>query len=275
MPRITALNIYPVKSCRGIALERARITATGFEHDREWLIVHPDGRFLTQREEPRLALIEPALTAQALRLSAPGHEPLSVALDERGASTQVICWKDTCAALDAGRAAADWLTTLLGRPVRLVRFDPHGTRSSSSRWTGAVQARIQFADAFQWLLISQASLDDLNARLERPLPMNRFRPNIVAAGLPAYAEDQVHEYERAGVRLRTAKPCTRCVIPTTNQLTGEREGGEPLRTLRRYRYSRELEGVMFGQNLMLIAGAGETLCVGDTLQVRWKPGAGL
>lgn len=275
MITITALNIYPVKSCRGIALERARITDTGFAHDREWLIVRPDGRFVTQREEPRLALIETALNSEALTLTAPGMGALHVALDGRDdghdRAVEVTCWHDRCAAFDAGTEAADWLTSFMGKPLRLVRFDSSRKRPSSPEWTQGVEALSQFADAFAWLIISQASLDDLNRRLERPLPMNRFRPNIVLDGLPAYGEDDVHQLSADGITLRIVKPCTRCIIPTTNQATAQREGNEPLRTLSSYRFSKELRGVLFGQNAILMEGAGRELTVGQRLGVETKP----
>src|SRR5690606_12534707 len=135
-----------------------------------------------------------------------------------------------CAAFDAGDAAANWLSSFLKSPVRLVRFDRRGKRASPTSFTGGAEVLNQFSDAFPWLLISQASLDDLNGRLSTPLPMNRFRPNIVVDGLPAYGEDVVREFNIDGVRLQPVKPCVRCVITTTNQLTGEREGEEPLRT---------------------------------------------
>lgn len=273
MITITALNIYPVKSCRGIALDRALITPTGFAHDREWLIVHPNGQFVTQREEPRLALIQTALDSETLRLTAPGMGTLAIPLktDARGAAVEVTIWRDRCAAFDAGAEAASWLTTFMGKPFRLVRFDSARKRASDVVWTRGVEALNQFADAFAWLIISQASLTDLNSRLERPLPMNRFRPNIVVDGLPAYGEDEVHQFSADGITLRVVKGCTRCAIPTTNQATGEREGDEPLRTLRSYRFSRELKGVLFGQNSILIAGAGRQLAVGQQLEVELKP----
>lgn len=273
MITITALNIYPVKSCRGIALDRALITPTGFAHDREWLIVHPNGQFVTQREEPRLALIQTALDSETLTLTAPGMGVLTIPLktDAGGAAVEVIIWRDRCAAFDAGAEAASWLTTFMGKPFRLVRFDSARKRASDVVWTRGVEALNQFADAFAWLIISQASLTDLNSRLERPLPMNRFRPNIVVDGLPAYGEDDVHQFSADGITLRVVKGCTRCAIPTTNQATGEREGDEPLRTLRSYRFSRELKGVLFGQNSILIAGAGRQLAVGQQLEVELKP----
>lgn len=272
MITITALNIYPVKSCRGIALDRARITDTGFAHDREWLIVRPNGQFVTQREEPRLALIGTALTRDALTLTAPGMDALTIALDDgaRGAALEVTCWRDRCAAFDAGAEAAAWLSAFLGAPRQLVRFDRARKRPSSTQWTQGIEALNQFSDAFPWLIISQASLDDLNSRLERPLPMNRFRPNIVVDGLPAYGEDDVHELRTDGITLRIVKACTRCAIPTTDQATAQREGDEPLRTLRGYRFSKELRGVLFGQNAILIAGAGRELTVGQRLEAELK-----
>lgn len=270
MVRICALNIYPVKSCRGIPRERALVTATGFEHDREWLIVRPDGRFITQREQPRLALIETALTDEALRLRVGSGRELTIPIGMRGKEVEVTCWRDQCAAFDAGEDAAAFLTDHMESPVRLVRFDVRRKRASNRDWTREVEALYQFADAFAWLAISQASLDDLNTRLPAPLPMNRFRPNIVLEGLPPFGEDSVHELVGDAVRLRAVKPCTRCIVTTTNQTTGRREGDEPLRTLRQFRFDRELKGVTFGQNLILIEGAGRALRVGQELAVVLK-----
>jgi uncharacterized protein YcbX len=270
--RITGINVYPVKSCRGIALDRARIAATGFEHDREWLIVRPDGRFITQREEPRLALIETALLETAtgaymLRLRTPLGAELSVDPATQGNEVEVTCWKDRCAAFDAGEAAAEFLTQYLGAPLRLVRFDSRRKRPSNAEWTQGVEALNQFSDGYAWLLLSEASLADLNSRLPRALPMNRFRPNIVVSSLPPYGEDRVHELVANGVRLRGVKPCTRCIVPTTDQASGKRDGDEPLRTLRQYRFNKDLKGVMFGQNMILIDGLGAQLRVGQELQV--------
>jgi uncharacterized protein len=265
--RIAALNIYPVKACRGIARERALVTATGFEHDREWLIVRPDGRFITQREDPRLALIETVLTDEVLRLRASSGRELSVPLGMRGKEVEVTCWRDQCAAFDAGEDAAAFLSEYLDSPVRLVRFDARRKRVSNREWTREVEGFTQFADGYAWLAISQASLDDLNSRLPQPLPMNRFRPNIVLEGLPPFGEDRAHEFAGDGVRLRAVKPCTRCIVTTTNQATGQREGNEPLQTLRQFRFDRALKGVTFGQNLILIEGAGRELRVGQELAV--------
>jgi uncharacterized protein len=262
---ITALNIYPVKSCGGIALTTAQLTSTGFAHDRQWLIVQPNGRFVTQREQPRLALIRPTLHASSLTLQAPEQGPLEIGLTHDGEATRVQCWKDECAAIDAGDDAARWLERYLGQPHRLVRFDPAFRRRTDPSWTGDIEAHSQFSDGFPWLLISQASLQDLNSRLDAPLPMTRFRPNIVVDGLKAFEEDSIEELTLGSVALRPVKPCTRCAITTTDQLSGQRVGDEPLRTLRTYRFDRQLKGVTFGQNVILRRGVGDWLRVGDAM----------
>lgn len=269
MPHITALNIYPVKSCRGIALTQARLTETGFEHDREWLVTTPEGRFLTQRERPLLAQIETALTADRLVLRRPNGADLQLSLNMVGPAVEVTIWKDRCAAFDAGDEAAAWLTEHLGKPARLVRFDIRRQRPSEAEWTQGVPAFNQFSDGFPWLLISQASLDELNTRLKQPLPMNRFRPNIVVDGLAPFGEDEVKEFIAGDVRLRPVKPCTRCAITTTDQVTGERTTEEPLKTLKEFRFDRGLRGVTFGQNMVLASGLGNELKVGQRLDVTW------
>lgn len=270
MAKIKALNVYPVKSCRGIALQTAEVAPTGFLHDREWMIARDDYRFITQREEPRLALIETKLLDDALELSAPQQGSIRVPFDAAETEVAALCWRDTCAAFDVGRSASQWLSDYLERPVRLVRFDRRGARRADPKWTGDIEAFSQFSDGFPWLVLSQASLDDLNTRLPTALPMNRFRPNIVLDDVPAYAEDQIDELVIGNVRLRLVKPCARCAITTTDQSTAERASDEPLRTLRQYRFSRELKGVLFGQNAILVAGAGEHLQVGQTIETVWK-----
>lgn len=271
MIRITGLHVYPIKGCRGIAVDSARVAATGFEHDREWLITRPDGRFMTQREEPRLALIETALiekqspAATALRLRVPGGAELQVSSSAPGREVEVAIWKDSCAAFDAGDEAAEFLTGYLGSPVRLVRFDARRKRASNPEWTPGIEALNQFSDGFPWLLASEASLDELNSRLEHKLPMNRFRPNIVVSGLPPFGEDQLHDLTAGALRLRRAKGCTRCIVTTTDQATGLRDGKEPLQALAKFRFDRELKGVVFGQNMILIEGVGAQLRVGQEL----------
>lgn len=270
MALITALNIYPVKSCRGISVASVLMAPTGFQHDREWMIVREDGRFVTQREHPVLALIVPSLEPGFLVLRAPKGSELRIPLRHEGALTRVVVWRDTCLAFDAGDEAAQWLRHNLGHRLRLVRFNPDHRRLSSLDWTGGVEAPNYFTDGYPVLVISEASLADLNGRLEKSLPMNRFRPNLVVSGIDAYAEDIAHEFSTELVRLRAVKPCTRCIITTTDQASGSVDGHEPIRTLKTYRLSRNPPGVLFGQNLIVIDGTGQQLRVGETLDVSWK-----
>ena len=264
-PRIGALNIYPIKSCAGIAVQQARLSATGLEHDRRWMLIKPDGYFLTQREAPRLALIKPVLMNGGVRLSAPGKTGIEVAGTDESHSREVAIWRDVCLAFDEGDAVAEWFSAFLQQPVRMVRFNDERARISNRQWTGERTAENHFSDGYPILVISTASLTDLNLRLAKPLSMNRFRPNIVIEGVAAYAEDQVDEMRGDGFCVKLVKPCTRCKITTTNQETGMVEGEDPLLTLARYRRSLELKGVIFGQNAIILAGIGNTVSVGQSL----------
>jgi uncharacterized protein YcbX len=267
---LAALHVYPVKSCRGIPLDAARLSATGFADDRHWMLVRPTGRFVTQRELPRMALIATALDDRALMLAAPGMEPLSVSRTQSGDATAVTVWGFTGRGIDCGDAAALWCTNYLGTPLRLMRFDATAPRECSAEWTGDMRAITEFADGFPILVISRASLAELNSRLPKALPMERFRPNIVLDGVGAYDEDRIHELRADGIAIRIVKPCTRCAITTTEQTTGERDGVEPLATLKNYRFDAALRGVTFGQNAIIVRGEGATLSVGQTLEVVWK-----
>lgn len=264
---VTALHVYPVKSCRGIALDVARITDTGIANDRRWLIVDPNGRFVTQRETPRLALVGTALDGNALALELPGVARVRVPELAGGDAREVVVWGDRCAALDCGDEPAAALSDFLGRAVRLVQFDPRGERLADPEWTGDVVARVRFPDAFPMLLIGEESLADLNSRLPAPLPMNRFRPNVVTRGLPAYGEDAVRELADGALRLRPVKACTRCKVTTTDQATAEVAGDEPLRTLKTYRWDAQLRGVVFGQNVVLASPGEHVLRVGQEFVV--------
>jgi uncharacterized protein len=267
---LSALHVYPVKSCRGIALDSACLTPTGLADDRHWMLVRPGGRFVTQRELPRLALIRTALSARELTLSAPGVAPLIVSRDAGRESVGVTVWGFAGRGIDCGEAAADWCTGFLGTPLRLVRFDAGTPRECSPEWTGAERATTEFSDGFPILVLSIASLAELNSRLPKALPMERFRPNLVLDGVGAYDEDRIHELRADGITIRIVKPCTRCAITTTEQSTGERDGVEPLATLKTYRFDAGLRGVMFGQNAIVVRGAGATLAVGQDFEVVWR-----
>ncbi len=283
--RILSLHIYPVKSCAGIDLAESPIDRAGLAHDRRWMVVDADGKFMTQRQWPAMALIRPALTDDALRLSAPGMADLDVPLDGaelEGGSETVGVWSDTISARREGAQAAQWLSEFLKTPCRLLKVDADARRNAKpdwvSRWVDAhpdlAEAFVGehcfgFADGFPLLVANQASLDDLNGRLQAkgtaPVPMDRFRPNIVVQGeWEPFEEDHTAMITAAGVRMAFVKPCTRCSIPHIDQRTAK-QYDEPGRTLAGY---RNLEiGVVFGQNAILDAPAGARLKVGDAVDI--------
>jgi uncharacterized protein YcbX len=261
--RVASLHVYPVKSCRGIPVDAFRFAETGPEWDRRWMIVTPRGMFITQRSHPDMATISTALDGGRLRLSAPGRAPLEVAVDHDGPSFPVVVWSSECLGIDAGDAAADWLSAILGEPLRLVRQDPARLRHADPHYAGPVPHRVSFADGYPVLVISRASLEELNRRLPAPVPMARFRPNVVLDGVPAHAEDAMTRFRAGPIVLRGVKHCARCPITTTDQETGERDPRQqPLRTLATYRHDYALKGVTFGQNCVVESGVGERLAVG-------------
>jgi len=260
--RVTELWAYPVKSCRGIRLDRAAVSARGLAWDRHWMVVDAAGRFLTQRQLPMMATIGTALTPDALVLSAPGAADLAVPLAAAGERLEVTVWDDAVAAHAVSAAADGWLAARLGVPCRLVRFPPDGHRAVDPRY-GTAGDETAFSDGFPLLLIGQGSLDGLNARLPTPLSMRRFRPNLVVGGAAPHAEDDWRRIRVGAVGLRLVKPCSRCAITTVDPDRGVRDGGEPLQALGTYR--RRDGKVYFGQNA-IPDGAGEVR-VGDPVDV--------
>lgn len=275
-PRATApatvgsLHVYPIKSCRGLTLEQARLTPQGFADDRHWMLVRPNGRFVTQRELPRLALVEVRVAAEGLELRAPGMAPLRVPRESGDTARPVTVWKFDGSGLDCGAGPAAWFSEFLQTPLVLVAFDPRQPRTCSPEWTQGLHATTEFSDGYPVLVISRASLDDLNARLPRALPMERFRPNLVLEGTAAFDEDRIHELRVGDVTLRLVKPCVRCSITTTDQQRGAVDGVEPLRTLKEFRFDRALRGVTFGQNAIVVGGAGSSLRRGAAVEIVWK-----
>lgn len=269
--RVAGLHVYPVKSCAGVALDEALLVETGLEFDRAWMVVDGEGEFLSQRELPRLALVRCQLRTSDLVLRAPGMLALHLALDTVEAPTRVRLWNDTVAAYDMGPLPAQWFSDFLRQPVRLVRFDPEQKRPASRKWTGDIRAEAAFSDEYPILVISQASLDALNERLARkdvtPVTMQRFRPNLVLAGLDAHGEDYLDELAfdtpEGPVRLRLVKPCPRCPIPNVDPATAE-VGTEPGDTLAGYRADARLDGaISFGMNAVIVEGIERGLRVGQ------------
>jgi hypothetical protein len=247
VPSVRGLFVYPVKGCRGISLERAQVEERGFAHDRRWMFVNEVDLFVTQRTAPGLARVDVSIdeVAGTLRLSTDGHDPLELPLEPRdGQRRTVRVWGDDVEVLDGGPGAARWATEVLGSTTTLV-FMPDRTRRSVSPTYGRAGDVVSFADAFPLLLTTTASLDDLNSRLARPLPMDRFRPNVVVDGVPPWSEDTWRHLTVGRLGVRIVKGCDRCVVTTTDQRTGER-GVEPLRALAKFR-EREHK-VYFGMN---------------------------
>lgn len=272
---VSALHVYPVKGLKGIDLAQARCTDRGLEHDRGWMVVDAHGEFLSQRSHPKMATVWTDLTADALLLAAPDMPELSVPLRPRGRSTRPVrVWRSTVEAIAADGGEADaWLSQLLGLDCSLVHM-PEGSERFCNPDDAGPNKRVGFADGYSYLVVGEASLDELNRRLAArghgALPMNRFRPNIVVAGGQAHAEDTWGEVRAGAARLRGVKPCGRCEVTTTDQATGERRGPEPLATLAEYRSSEEF-GVMFGMNCVTVA-TGEVR-VGDRIEPAvGKPG---
>ena len=261
---VTGLFVYPVKSTRGIAHSRVAVTVTGFEWDRQWMIVNANGVFLTQRSHPQMARLTSEVRNDTLVLNFPGLPALPVPLDADGESLRVRIFEHSCVALDQGIEAAEWLSRALGEPLRLTRVAPYTGRLANPKFAGAATpVPITFTDGYPVLVCNEASLEDLNARMPEPIPMERFRPNIVLKGLPAWAEDHIETIAIGAVTLRLVKPCVRCTIPSVDQQTGARST-DPTPVLKTFRNNRELRGVMFGENAVIVRGVGATLAVGDS-----------
>ncbi|MCK6536058.1 MAG: MOSC domain-containing protein [Polyangiaceae bacterium] len=259
--RVSSLSVHPVKSCGGIQLPRARVESRGLVGDRRFMLVDDQGRFVTQREEAALARTRVEHREGRLTIAAPGLEPLVVPeVPTGGARIPVQIWGDCTEGLLVPEAAA-WFSQLVGRSLRLV-YMPSDVRRRVDSTYGAGGDIVGFADAFPLLLIAQASLDDLAARVGAPLEMRRFRPNLVVTGTLPYAEDAWRRVRVGALTLRVVKPCSRCVIPTRDPDTGE-AGKEPLATLATY---RKIDGkVMFGMNV--IPDSEGELAVGDRVEV--------
>jgi len=275
--RVSALYVHPIKSCAGIAVGEALLVETGLEFDRAWMVTDEQGEMLTQRERPRLALVQPTFRTQDMVLRAPGMLALHLRLDTVEAPTRVRVWDDIVKAYDMGALAAQWFSDFLGRKVRLARFDPEEKRLSEARWAGAVLAENAFADGFPLLVAGSASLADLNQRLaargQAAVGMERFRPNLVLDGLRPWDEDHIDELEidtaQGPVRLRLVKPCTRCTIPNVDPATGE-PTTEPGDTLAGFRADPRMDGALtFGMNAVVLSGFEHTLQIGQSVRANF------
>lgn len=261
-PFVTELFIYPIKSCGGIAVPEAAIVDRGFRFDRRWMITDTNGTFLTQRSHPRLALARVSLVEDRISITSNGLNSAHIPVEIReGKSVEVEVWQNRVRALRGNPEVEEWFSTLLGQPCWVVHMPQESIRPVRPDYATHGE-HIAFSDAFPFLLLSRASLDDLNLRLPNPIPMNRFRPNIILGGCGPYAEDTWKEIRIGSVPFTVAKPCARCVTTTVDQATGKKSD-EPLRTLATY---RNVDGeVMFGQNLLHRSPG--TIRAGDMVEI--------
>lgn len=276
---VKSLHIYPVKSLRGISLEASELLDTGLRWDRHWLLVDRHGQFLSQRRLPAMARIATALREHQLVLHCQGQPELCVSVDRPGGEPQLTeVWGDRCTVVDQGDTAARWLARALGseHEPRLVRMAGGYLRPQKHPERYGTQTHTQFADSAPYLVANQGSLDSLNKTLtanqQAPVPMNRFRPNIVVEGLEAFREHELASLEGPCYTLEICFPSERCIMTTMNQETGEADpAGEPFKTLRRINpMPKPKTGPAFGELTTLSRGVNSTIAVGDILQPGWQ-----
>lgn len=276
--QVSGLYVYPVKSMQGIAVDEAVITAKGLQHDRVWMVVRPDGRFVTQRGLPRLARVHTRLDATAAVLSFEGHGSITLPFDSSGGRVvETRVWGDDCSAQDEGAAVSEWLTEALQSPevLRIVRMADGFTRPQNQPDRYGPGTTTHFADSAPFLVANQDSLDELNRELEagghRGVPMDRFRPNIVVRGMEAFSEHRARELVGADWRIRLADECERCLVTTIDQATAQRDPArEPYLTLQRINPSTSPKRLpAFGQNAVLGSGEGQRIRVGAPCTVAW------
>ncbi|MFG5779560.1 MOSC domain-containing protein [Comamonas sp. J-3] len=272
--QIGQLWIFPIKSCAGIAVPSARLLPTGLEYDRAFMLVDARGEFISQREIARMVLVQPAIEGAVMTVSAPGMQPLAIDMAFTGPERTVRVWDDSVPALQAPDAVNAWFSQYLGTECFLVRMAPTAQRLASKKWTAGADAPTQFADGYPVLVISQASVDELNQRLVQaghsPVVAERFRANIIVNGFQSHDEDRIEalavhqgaEGSQQWLDLPLVKPCARCPIPDIDPATA-RSGTSVTDTLQTYRHDDRLDGaVTFGMNAIVPAGATAVLQVG-------------
>lgn len=264
MLRLSEINLYPIKSAGQIRVESAEVEARGLAFDRRWMLIDGNNRFLTQRQHPHMALLSVRIERNFLLVSAPEMETLVVPFGfARAETAEVAIWKDRCTASVLPEPVNDWFSRYMGFPCRLVYMDEDQIRGVDPAYAQAGDT-VGFADGFPLLLISEASLEDLNGRLVQPVSMRQFRPNLVIAGGTAFQEDSWRRIRIGDCEFELVKPCSRCVLTTVDPERGvAHPGREPLKTLMSYRSTSA--GVMFGQNV--IARRLGTIRAGDAVEV--------
>lgn len=263
---LSEINIYPIKSLKGIALESAVVEERGLEFDRRWMLVDENRQFITQREVPRMATVKIKVGPDVMKASANGRGMIEVPLEPgTGEMANVTVWNSTVKAEFYPQEIHKWFTEAVDFPCRLVRMPDSTKRIVSPNYAvRKFQDHVSFADGYPFLLIGEGSLADLNSRLDEPVTMDRFRPNFVVAGSSPFEEDTWRRVRIGSTEFHVVKPCARCVITTVDQVLGEKTGKEPLATLSAY---RSVDGkVLFGQNL-IAESEGAVVRVGDEVEV--------
>lgn len=245
--KIKSLSVYPVKSCRGVSKELLNIVDTGFEFDRQFMIIKSDGTFITQRRYPKLAQIEINIEDECISFFADGDK-LKLTLRQEGEELDTIIWEDTLKSIDQGDEIANWLSSFLEIDCRLVSTSKDHPREVKEKYKEFGLESINFVDRLPFLLVTSASLSDLNNKMGITIPIDRFRANIVIENDVPWEEDSWKKIRIGNIYFNVVKSCVRCAIPTIDQSTGERMGAEPLKTLRTFRNSSK--GVEFGRLLI-------------------------
>lgn len=266
--RVSEIYIYPVKSLKGISLNGAKIENQGFQFDRRWMLIDENNEFITQRRFPAMARIEVDIKNSELIFSYDGENASAPVVSETNETSLVQIWSDKCRAKVYGENINQWFSKILKTDCRLVAMSKETNRKVNYFNAVSKSDTVSFADACPYLLIGESSLEDLNLKLEKTIPMNRFRPNIVFDGGAPFAEDDWKKIRIGETIFHLVKPCARCVMTTIDQAKGVLNGVEPLKTLAGYRIPKRSvkKKILFGQ-YMIAEKAGETVKVGDEVEV--------
>jgi hypothetical protein len=262
--KVSQINIYPIKSLGGIDLNEAKVEVSGFQYDRNWMLVDQNGKFLSQRKYPKMALLQVEIQENTLLVyhKSKSRERIEIPYAAKsGINLETTIWDDSLNALHVAEEVDKWFSTQLNINCRLVKLDIDNKRFIDKTYQ-VNHEYVSFADSMPFLIIGQASLDNLNSRLDEPLPMARFRPNLVFSGAPPFAEDDWSHIQIGQVKFKVTKPCARCVMTTIDQETGTK-GKEPLKTLSEF---RKVDGkILFGQNLIALNEG--IISVGNTIEI--------
>jgi len=265
---LSEINIYPIKSLGGISLKSSTVEACGLQFDRRWLLIDEKNNFLTQRNFSKMATVNVEVLKNGLRVSENGNEMNIPFEPNTNEAASVKIWSSRCRAKVYEKETNDWFSNVLQTDCKLVLMPEETRRKVNYFYAVHKDDTVSFADAYPYLLIGESSLEDLNSRLENPVPMNRFRPNFVVSGTEAFAEDKWKQIKIGACVFHVVKPCGRCVITTIDQASGEKQSVEPLKTLASYRIPKRSikKKILFGQNL-IAENAGDVVKIGDKVEV--------